>query len=137
MDQDELRDKDTFAPIEPSTRENPFTIGRITNGIIAGCCIAAMIACLVCLGVMATKHKQIIDHVRDPHHTDSSNDKTTCILFATNRNTQIANSTKKEWTVDYNHSHACQFVIFGSGLIAAALLITAIYYIFRWFVMRR
>jgi len=137
MDQDDSRDEDTFAPIETSTRENPFTIGRITNGIIAGCCIAAMIACFVSLGVMATKHKQIIDHVRDPEHKDSKEDETTCILFATNRRIPIPNSTDTLWAPDYNHSHACQFVIFGSGFIAAGLLIAAIYYIVRWFVMRR
>ena len=136
MDKDESRDEDTFAPMEPSIRESPFTIGRITNGVLAGCCIAAMIACFVCLGVMATKHKQIIDHVRDPGHSDKEGDETTCILFATNGQITLPDN-RTVWTARYNHSHACQFVIFGSGLIAAGLLIAAIYYIVRWFVMRR
>ena len=136
MDRDEKWDEDTFAPVEPSVRENPFTIGRIINGVIAGCCIVGMVGCLVCLGVMASKHKQIIDHVRDPAHEDKADDDTTCILFATNGRVKLP-SNQTVWTVNYNHSHACQFVIFGSGLIAAALLIAAVYYIVRWFVMRR
>lgn len=126
---------ETFAAPESSTRETIFTIGRIINVVIAIVCVLAMISCIVCLGVMANKHKEIINN-KDPGHKQAQNDKKVCILFTSAEETKdVKNVTK--YPTKYNKSHACQFVIFGSGIVSGLLLIAAIYFVVRLFIMRR
>lgn len=115
-----------------ATREDIVTMGRIINVVIAIVCLLGMISCIVCLGVMADKHHDIIN-IKDPNHK-VQNDKEVCILFTSS---EAPDDSSGKWKIKYNKSHTCQFVIAGSGIVAGLLLIAAIYYILRLFIMRR
>ena len=125
---------DTFAEPEMATRESLFTMGRIVNGAIALVCLAGMISSIVCLAVMAHKHNEIIDYT-DPGHSNSG-DNEVCILFASLRETSN-NGSHQTYEIKYNRSHVCQFVIFGSGVIAGLLLLAVVYHIVRLFLWLR
>lgn len=125
---------DAFAAPEMATREPLLTMGRIVNGAIAVACLAAMISSIVCLAVMAHKHNQIISYT-DPEHAHSD-DNEVCILFASLRETSN-NGSHQEYEIKYNRSHTCQFVIFGSGIIAGLLLLATIYHVVRLFLWLR
>lgn len=123
---------DTFTAPETVTREPLITSGRIVNGVIALACLAGVISSIVCLAVMAHKHSQIISY-KDPEHSNADDDEV-CILFASAK--QFDNGSTKPG-IKYNRSHTCQFVIFGSGVIAGLLLIAIIYHIVRLFLWLR
>ena len=125
---------DTFAGPEMATREPLFTMGRIVNGVIALVCLAGMISSIVCLAVMAHKHNEIIDYT-DPGHSHSG-DNEVCILFASLRET-ANDGSNRQYEIKYNRSHTCQFVIFGSGVIAGLLLLAVVYHIVRLFLWLR
>lgn len=128
---------DTFATHETSTQESIITSGRIGNVAIAVACVAAMISCIVCLGVMEAKHNAIIGQI-DPDNTRPQRDKEVCMLYSTVNETVVVNSGQTTTQVlKFNKSHVCQFVIYGSGIIGGLLLIAATYYIIRLFIMRR
>jgi len=129
---------DTFGAPESSTREEIVTMGRIMNVAISFFCVVTMISCIVCLGVMADKHHDIINNV-DPGPDHKYDDKEVCILFTSSEENKVTkdNTTRTEWKIKFNKSHTCQFVIAGSGVVAGLLLMAATYYIARLFIMRR
>lgn len=127
---------DTLAAPESATQEPLITSGRIVNVSIALLCLAVMISSIVCLGVMESKHKAIINHI-DPQNT-GKDDEEVCILYTTLQEPLPAkNGTGTTHPLKYNRSHTCQFVIAVSGMIAALVLIAIAYYITRIFIMRR
>ena len=93
----------------PNAEEGIITTGRIANIAIAIVCVLAMIGCIVCLGVMENKHKQVINNI-DPHGNASKSDKEVCILYASTENID-ENVVKPK----LNRSHTCEFVKYGSA----------------------
>ena len=121
---------DTFGAPEVATQGNIITSGRIVNSLIVAVCLLGMISSIVCLAVMAHKHNQIVEY-RDAGQSQPG-DNEVCILFASSEET-FRNATRTEYTIKYNKSHTCQFVIFGSAFVAGMLLIALCYHILRLF----
>ena len=132
MEREIVDETETFQDPLPPSEESMITTGRIVNVVIAVACLSAMIACIVCLAVMAHKHSELIRDI-DPSNKNSHSDKEICILYATTTFNDSSKRTVPQW----NKSHACQFVIFGSSFVAGVLLLVIFYYIMRLFIMRR
>ena len=131
---------DAFSAPEASKDESIITTGRIVNAAIAAVCLAAMISCIVCLAVMTSKHKSIINNF-DPTRDNSQSDQEVCILFTTVEEIQLQypNGTPAgtQLVFKYNRSHTCQFVIYGSGFVAGLLILAALYHGVRLFIWTR
>ena len=110
------------ATVEPDTR---YTLHRVTNLIFAVCQFAAMICHIICFGVLLNKINEIEDKIGHPP------DKEICILYAGFH--EGVNSTD----VEYNGGRSCEFVAFGSVMLAIMAAIMLIFLIVRIFLVSK
>ena len=121
------RDVRIAATVERDTR---YTLHRVTNLIIAVCQFAAMICHIICFGVLLNKINEIEDKLGRPPP-----DKEVCILYIGLREAEI-NGTEHEF-VEYNGGHSCEFVAFGSVMLAIMAAIMLIFLIVRIFLVSK
>ena len=108
------------ATVEPDTR---YTLHRVTNLIFAVCQFAAMICHIICFGVLLNKINEIKDKIGRPPGEE------VCLLYIGVTDTVIDGETYKK--VEYNGGHSCDFVIFGSIILAIMAGIMLIFFIVR------
>ena len=120
------RDVRNAATVEPDTR---YTLHRVTNLIFAVCQFAAMICHIICFGVLLSKISELEEKTGHPA------DKEVCVLYIGLTKTQINGTTHE--LVEYNGGHSCEFVAFGSVMLAIMAAIMLIFLTVRIFLVNK
>ena len=111
------------APVESDSR---YTLHRVTNLIFAVCQFVAMLCHIICFGVLLNKIHELEDRIGRPSDTEI------CILYMT---TGKFNETQD--VVKYNGGHSCEFVAFGSVVLAIMAAGMLVFLIVRLFLVKK